>query len=73
MGENPPFSLVRADGRLTGLNPHLKQRVAEYFRTNFYHHQRLFHEREILFKAASCALVDLNECVLVVCTCLTAL
>jgi len=36
MGENLPFSLVRADGRLTGLNPHLKQRVAEYFRTNFY-------------------------------------
>ena len=36
MGENLPFSLVRADGRLTGLNPKLKQRVAEYFRTNFY-------------------------------------
>ena len=36
MGENLPFSLVRADGRLTGLNPNLKQRVAEYFRTNFY-------------------------------------
>jgi len=36
MGENLPFSLVRADDRLTGLNPHLKQRVAEYFRTNFY-------------------------------------
>ncbi len=28
--------MVRADGRLTGLNPKLKQRVAEYFRTNFY-------------------------------------
>jgi len=36
MGENLPFSLVRADGRLTPLTPHLKQRVAEYFRTNFY-------------------------------------
>lgn len=36
MGENLPFSLVRADGRLSGLNPQLKQRVADYFRTNFY-------------------------------------
>ena len=36
MGENLPFSLVRADGRLTPLTTHLKQRVAEYFRTNFY-------------------------------------
>ncbi len=36
MGENLPFSLVRADGRLTPLTRHLKQRVAEYFRTNFY-------------------------------------
>ncbi len=36
MGENLPFSLVRADGRLTPLTRQLKQRVAEYFRTNFY-------------------------------------
>lgn len=36
MGENLPFSLVRADGRLTPLTPRLEQRVADYFRTNFY-------------------------------------
>ena len=36
MGENLPFSLVRADGRLSGLNPQLKKRVADYLRTNFY-------------------------------------
>jgi uncharacterized protein len=36
MGENLPFSLVRADGRLTPLTRNLKQRVADYFRTNFY-------------------------------------
>jgi uncharacterized protein len=36
MGENLPFSMARADGRLAGLNPNLKKRVAEYFRTNVY-------------------------------------
>jgi uncharacterized protein len=36
MGENVPFSLARADERLTPVATHLKRSVAEYFRENFY-------------------------------------
>jgi predicted TIM-barrel fold metal-dependent hydrolase len=36
MGENIPFSLARADERLTPVATHLKRSVAEYFRENFY-------------------------------------
>jgi len=36
MGEHIPFSLARADERLTPVATHLKRRVAAYFHTNFY-------------------------------------
>jgi predicted TIM-barrel fold metal-dependent hydrolase len=36
MGENIPFSLARADERLSPVATHLKRRVGEYFRENFY-------------------------------------
>jgi predicted TIM-barrel fold metal-dependent hydrolase len=36
MGENLPFSLARADERLTPVAPHLQRSVADYFRSNFY-------------------------------------
>ena len=36
MGENVPFSLARADQRLTPVATYLKRTVAEYFRENFY-------------------------------------
>jgi uncharacterized protein len=36
MGENIPFSLARADERLTPVATHLKRRVGEYFEQNFY-------------------------------------
>jgi uncharacterized protein len=36
MGENIPFSLARADERLSPVATHLKRPVAEYFRENFY-------------------------------------
>ena len=36
MGENLPFSLARADDRLTPVTTGLKRRVADYFRDHFY-------------------------------------
>jgi predicted TIM-barrel fold metal-dependent hydrolase len=36
MGENLPFSLARADDRLTPAAPYLQRRVADYLRENFY-------------------------------------
>lgn len=36
MGEHIPFSLARADERLSPVAGHLKRRVAEYFQQNFY-------------------------------------
>jgi predicted TIM-barrel fold metal-dependent hydrolase len=36
MGENLPFSLARADNRLTPFTPHLQRRVRDYFLTNFH-------------------------------------
>ena len=36
MGENLPFSLARADDRLTPVATGLKRRVADYFRDHFY-------------------------------------
>lgn len=36
MGEHIPFSLARADERLSPVATHLKRRVAEYFQQNFY-------------------------------------
>lgn len=36
MGENLPFSLARADERLTPVATSLKHRVADYFHANFY-------------------------------------
>jgi predicted TIM-barrel fold metal-dependent hydrolase len=36
MGENLPFSLARADSRLTPFVPHLQRRVKDYFLTNFH-------------------------------------
>jgi len=36
MGENIPFSLARADERLSPVATHLKRRVGEYFQENFY-------------------------------------
>jgi len=35
LGENIPFSLARADERLTPAAPHLQRRVADYFQANF--------------------------------------
>jgi uncharacterized protein len=36
MGENIPFSLARADERLSPVATHLKRRVGEYFQQNFH-------------------------------------
>jgi hypothetical protein len=36
MGENIPFSLARADERLSPATTHLQRRVADYFHTNFH-------------------------------------
>ena len=36
MGENIPFSLARADSRLTLFAPHLQRPVSEYFHNNFH-------------------------------------
>ncbi len=36
MGENIPFSLARADERLSPAAPYLQRRVADYFHTNFH-------------------------------------
>jgi uncharacterized protein len=36
MGENLPFSLARADDRLTPFTSHLQRRARDYFLTNFH-------------------------------------